>query len=340
MPPIELRPLDQQVVVLVGATSGIGRETARRLAARHATLVVSARDADDLVALDRELRILGATDVATVVADVAEAAAMRRLAEDAVARFHRIDTWIHVAGVDLFAPFERTTPDEFRRVVEVNLLGVAYGLMAAVPAIRANGGGAIIVVSSVEASVPIPDQTAYAASKHGVDGLVRSLRMELEVDRVPIALTQVQPASIDTPLFSVARSHLGAEPRPVGPAYDPGVVADMIVHATEHPSRELFAGGAGWAMDLAQRLAPRLTEFVNARAGRWMVRSDRPEEVRPDNLTEPVRGTAEVRGGYGGRRTSLLGPLQTLPVGIRLALVAVIGGLVVAASRARDGGRG
>ncbi len=333
---IQLQPLERQVVVLVGATSGIGRETARRLAARGATLAISARDATDVATIERELMEAGAADVLSTATDVADPAAVARLADETVTRFGRIDSWVHVAGVDLFAPFEETRPDEFRRVIEINLLGVAYGLMAAVPAIRATGAGAVIVVSSLEASVPSPDQTAYAASKHGVDGLLRSLRMELESEGVPIAVTQVQPASIDTPLFRVARTRLGVEPRPLGPVYDPVVVADLIVHATEHPSRELFAGGAGWAMDMAQRLTPRLNEAVMSRMNRWMLRSDEPKSAAAaNNLDSPVDGVTAIRGGYGGRRFSVLNPLQTLPTAARLGIVVALGGLMLAARRRR-----
>lgn len=331
---IEHRSLSEQVVVVVGAASGIGRQSALRLADRGARLVLVARDAEALATLEVELRDRGAADVLLAPADVTDPWAMERVANDAVARFGRIDTWAHIAGIDVWATFDETTPEEFRRVVEVNLLGPAYGAMAALPRLRAAGGGALIVVSSVEADVPLPYQTAYAASKHGVNGFVRSLRMELRAAGEPISVAQVQPSGIDTPLFQVARTRLGVEPRPAAPVYDPDVVAELIVHAAEHPSRELFAGGMGWMLALGQRIAPRVNEAILARVGQPIQRTDLPKsDLAPSNLESPIPGTDEIRGGYGGRAVSVMNKLQMLPSQARVALAAGAGALTVLALR-------
>ena len=241
---IELRPIEDQVVVIIGATSGIGRETALRFAERRARLIITARDAAALADLAAEVRTRGAMDVEVVPGDIADPAHAEEVASRAIDRFGRLDTWAHIAGVEIFATFEEARPEEFRRLIEVNLLGAAYAGMAAIPRLRAAGGGAFIVVSSVEADVPMPYQTAYAASKHGLSAMVRSLRIELENDGAPIAVTQVQPYGIDTPLFRVALNRMDSPPRPASPPYAPSVVAELIVVAAEHPSRELFAGGA------------------------------------------------------------------------------------------------
>lgn len=331
---IEHRALSEQVVVVVGAASGIGRQTALRLAERGARLVLVARDADALATLEPEVRDRGAADVLVAAADVTDPWAMERVANDAVARFGRIDTWAHIAGVDVWATFEETTPEEFRRVVEVNLLGPAYGAMAALPRLRAAGGGALIVVSSVEAEVPLPYQTAYAASKHGVNGFVRSLRMELRAAGDPISVAQVQPSGIDTPLFQVARTRLGVEPRPAAPVYDPNVVTELIVHAAEHPSRELFAGGMGWMLAMGQRIAPRVNEAILARVGQPIQRTDLPKsDLAPSNLEAPIPGTDEIRGGYGGRAVSLVNKLQMLPAQARVGLAAGAAALTILALR-------
>lgn len=332
-----LRPIPDQVVVIVGAASGIGRQTALRFAERRARLVVAARDEVALTSLLRDLRDHGAPEAISVVADVRDPAAMEAVAQRAVEAFGRIDSWVHVAGIDLWATFEETTPEEFRDVIEINLLGPAHGAMAALPRLRDGGGGALIVVSSVEADVPLPYQAAYAASKHGVSGMLRSLRMELAADGAPIAVTQIQPAGIDTPLFRSARTRLGVEPKPAPPVYDPDVVAEVILHAAEHPSRELFAGGFGWLLSLSQRLAPRVNEAILARVGRPIQRTSIPKSDRgPSNLEGPITGVEEVRGGYGGRGFSLLNRVQMLPTPARMAAVAGVGLAGWLALRHRD----
>jgi NAD(P)-dependent dehydrogenase (short-subunit alcohol dehydrogenase family) len=326
---IRLKPLEDQVVVIVGASSGIGRQTAYRMAERGARLVVVARDAPALEALAAELRSGGAADAMAVAADVSMPAAMTMVADQAVDRFGRIDTWAHVAGIDVWAPFERTPPEEFRRVIEVNLLGVANGAYAALPRLRQNGGGALIVVSSVDGDVPLPDQSAYVASKHGVKGFIRVLRMELEAAGDPIAVAQIQPSAIDTPLFRVARTRLGVEPQPPAPVYDPDIVAELIVHAAEHPSRDLYAGGGGWALALASRYLPGVTDRVMARLGDRMQRSETPKAATsPANVDGPLPVTA-VRGGYGGRSFSIANKVQMVPSPVRVgAGLAVLGGLL------------
>jgi NAD(P)-dependent dehydrogenase (short-subunit alcohol dehydrogenase family) len=339
---IRLKPLEDQVVVIVGASSGIGRQTAYRMAERGARLVVVSRDAAALDALAAELKSGGAGDALAVAADVSLPDAMTLVADRAVEHYGHIDTWAHVAGIDVWAPFDQTPPEEFRRVIEVNLLGVANGAYAALPRLRESGGGALIVVSSVDGDVPLPDQTAYVASKHGVKGFIRVLRMELEAAGDPIAVTQVQPSAIDTPLFRVARTRLGVEPQPPAPVYDPDVVAELIVHAAEHPSRDLYAGGGGWAMALASRYAPWLTDRVFAKIGDAMQRSDIPKAATiPANVDGPM-GVTAVRGGYDGRDFSVANKLQMVPAAVRVgAVAAVLAGLVlVTRSRTPAAGRG
>src|SRR4051794_37006940 len=331
-----LRPIEDQVVAIVGASSGIGRQTARRFAERGATLILAARDDDALEEVRQETSAAGARGVIVVAGDVVDPAAMQAVARPAADQLGRLHTWVHVAGVELWSRFEDMTPDEFRRVVEVNLLGPVHGAMAALPGLRAAGGGALIVVSSVEAELPLPYQSAYAASKHGVNGWLRSLRMELERESVPVAVTQIQPAVIDTPIFRVARTRIGVEPRAVPPVYDPDIVATLIVHAAEHPSRDLMAGGAGWLLATAHRFAPRPTEAFLVRTAAGAQRSDRPKGLAaPDNLHQPYHAGRGVRGGFGGRRFSLLDRLETAPVALRAAIVAVVGGVAILGLRRR-----
>jgi len=327
----KLKPIDQQVVVLVGCSSGIGRQTARRFAERGARLVLSGRDEAALAEVLDDVRSLGAHDAIAVPSDVVDPASMQEVARRAREAFGRIDTWVQTAAVSVYATAEETTPEEFRRVIEVNLLGQVHGALAALPALRAAGGGALIEISSVEAEVALPYQSAYSASKHGMSGFLRSLRMELKAEGAPIAVTQIMPAGIDTPLFMNARSKLGVLPKPTAPVYDPDVVADQVLWAAQHPSGDLFAGGAGWAFALFRRLAPGPFESLMARVGKRAQRSNVPEGPEAvDNLDAPTPLTDTVRGGFGGRSFSISNVIQRIPGIVRLgALAAAAGGLAL-----------
>jgi NAD(P)-dependent dehydrogenase (short-subunit alcohol dehydrogenase family) len=330
-----LKPIDEQVVVIVGASRGIGRQTATRFAERGARLVLASRDAEALAEVEVICREAGAADVAVIPADVKKSTDMEALAKGAVERFGRIDSWVHIAGVDLWSTFEKTTPKEFRQIIETNLLGPAYGAQAALPALRAAGGGALIAVSSVEAEVPLPWQSAYAASKHGMDAFLRTLRMELEAEGAPIAVTQIQPSGIDTPLFKWARTRIGVEPKPTAPVYDPDVVAQLILHAAEHPSRELVAGGGGWALRLAHRLAPDMTDRAMTVFGFAGQKTKLPKsDEAPNNLDQPPP-FSEVRGGFGGRRFSIANQVQMLPAAVRVAAIGTLAAVVGLALRSR-----
>src|SRR5215216_2588212 len=203
---VKLKPIENQVVVVMGASSGIGRETALRLAKRGAKVVVAARSEAGLRSLEGEIRGLGG-EARAVVADVSEFEQVEAVAQRAVDEYGRLDTWVHLAAVGLFAPFDQTQPEEFRRVVEVDLMGQVYGAMIALPRIKREGRGALVHISSVVAKRSAPLQSAYSASKHGVDGFLESLRMELLREGwTNIGVTNVMPAAINTPFFTKART--------------------------------------------------------------------------------------------------------------------------------------
>ena len=318
---MRLRPLEEQVVVIIGCSSGIGREAALLISKRCRRIVLGGRDPASLAGLAMDARAAGAV-VEVVGVDVADADAVEAVATLAVARFGRIDTWIQLAAVSVYAPFEATTPDEFRRVIEVNLLGQTYGAMAALPRLRAAGGGSLIEVSSAEAEVPLPYQAAYAASKHGMAGFLRTLRMELEAEGAPIAIVQVMPSGIDTPLFEHARTKLGVVPRPMAPVYDPSLPAKAIVHATEHPARDLYIGGAGFAAAMAFKVLPGVASRLIGQLARSGQRSARPKSAdSPDNLFES-RADGRSRGHHPGRRWSLVTWAQLHPAATRLVALA------------------
>ncbi|WP_309741342.1 SDR family NAD(P)-dependent oxidoreductase, partial [Chamaesiphon sp. OTE_20_metabat_361] len=171
---MKLKPIEQQVVAVVGASSGIGRETALQFAKRGAKLVVAARSESGLASLVKEIEQFGSEAIA-VTADVAKFKQVKSIADQTIERFGRLDTWVHAAGTGIIAPFEQVTPEEFKRVIDVNLMGSVYGAMVAMPHLRQTGRGAFIAVSSVEARRSMPLQSAYSASKHGMEGWLDSL---------------------------------------------------------------------------------------------------------------------------------------------------------------------
>jgi NAD(P)-dependent dehydrogenase (short-subunit alcohol dehydrogenase family) len=239
---MRLKPIEEQVVVLMGASSGIGREAALRFAERGARVVVSARGEEGLASLVEEIRREGG-EATYVVADTSEFEQVEAVVERAVEEYGTLDTWVHLAAVGLFATFEETTPEEFARVVDVNLMGQVYGAMAALPHIKQEGRGALIHVSSVEAKRSFPFHGAYGASKHGIDGFLEALRVELRHEGWPIGVTQVMPGTINTPFFDKGRTKLGVKAVGVPPIYEPKTVADVILYAAEYPARDLVSGG-------------------------------------------------------------------------------------------------
>ncbi|HEX2043377.1 MAG TPA: SDR family oxidoreductase [Acidimicrobiales bacterium] len=306
-----LKPLSAQVVVVMGASSGIGRETALQMARRGARVVVAARDGDALRSLVEEIESGGGQALA-VTADTSRMEDVQAVADAAVERFAGFDTWVQAAAVAVYARFEDTTAEEFRRVVEVNLLGNVHAAKAALPRLRARGGGAFVAISSVEARRAFPYHAAYAASKHGLDGFLEALRVELRQEGAPVSVTNVLPASINTPLFDKARSRLGVKPMPMPPIYQPATVAPVILYAAEHPARDLVAGGAGKALLAGQRLSPRLLDAVLLRLGFRSQQSDQ-DEPRGDNLDAPLPGWGRTEGSYsrGARRRSAYNWIET-----------------------------
>lgn len=322
-----LKPIHDQVAVILGAASGIGRATALRFAARGARVVVAARDRVALESLVSEIQRRGGKAI-FALCDVANPEDVEGVAEAAVSAFGRVDTWVNVAAVSVYARFEAIAEDEFRRVIDVNLMGQVHGARAALPRLRAAGGGALISVSSVEGLVALPLTSAYAASKFAVEGLLETLRRELRAEGAPISVTSIKPATINTPLFDNARSKLGVKPKGPPPIYQPDVVADCILYAAEHPVRDLYAGGAGRVMALAEALAPRLMDVVMSRPMIRMQRTNQPKSPEgPDNLFQPREGESRVEDDLGrwARRFSAYTWLETHPRATRAAGAALAG---------------
>jgi NAD(P)-dependent dehydrogenase (short-subunit alcohol dehydrogenase family) len=332
---MQLKPIEEQVVVVMGASSGIGRDTALQFANRGAKVVVSARGEKGLDSLVEEIRHDGGQAVA-VPADVAEFARVKEVADRAVEEYGRLDTWVHLAAVGLYATFEQTTPEEFQRVVDVNLMGQVYGAMAALPRIKREGRGALIHISSLEAKRSFPYHSAYAAAKHGIDGFLEALRVELKHEGLPISVTQVLPGTMNTPLFDKARTKLGVKPVGLPPIYEPGVVTDVILYAAEHPARDLVAGGAAQAMILNQRLSPRLVDAILAtRVGFEPQKTEEPKsEDAPDNLLGPLEGHDTAKDGFRALPRSRFNWLEMHPAAKRTAAAgAALGALALLRGR-------
>ena len=323
---MKLKQIEDQVVVVVGASSGIGREAALRLARRGASVVVAARSEPGLASLVAEI-VADGGHATPVVCDVAEVSQVQQVAAVAEATYGRVDTWVNAAATSVFAGFEDTTPEEFRRVIEVNYLGQVHGALAALPALRRAGGGALIAISSVEALVSLPMHAAYSASKHAVEGAMDALRRELMAEQAPISVTSIKPGTINTPFFSNARNKMDVAPKGPPPWYQPDVVADCILYAAEHPVRDLYAGGGARQMALSQTLMPRQVDAVLRRVGIPSTRTHRPEpEGAPGNLYDS-RNDDRVRGDFSGRARRL-----SLYTWARLHRPAALGLTVAAAA--------
>jgi short-subunit dehydrogenase len=295
---LKLKRLENQVMVITGATSGIGLVTARRAAERGARVVLCSRNEPELRETVAAIEQSGGT-ARSVVADVANRNEVERLAATAVEEFGALDTWVNNAGVSFYGRLTEVAIEDMRRLFEVNFWGTVYGARAAVARLRRNGG-ALINLGSVLSDRAIPLQGAYAASKHAVKGFTDALRMELEEERAPISVTLIKPSAIDTPYFEHAKNYMAVEPKPPAPVYAPDVVANAILRAAEHPVRDITIGGGGRLLSALGTALPRLTDIYMERAMFSSQRSAVPSESRAGNLYQPAAGGARERGEYRG----------------------------------------
>ncbi|MCA1566141.1 MAG: SDR family oxidoreductase [Acidobacteria bacterium] len=299
-----LRPLSEQVVVLTGASSGIGRATAIEFGRRGASVVLAARNEEALRATAREVEAAGGRAL-SVVTDVADPAQVSRLAEEAALRFGRIDTWVNNAAVSEYGTVEEISLEEIERIVAVNLLGTIYGIKAALPHLRRAGGGAIVNVGSVLSDRAVPLQSTYCATKHAVKGFTEAVRMELEHERAGVHLTLVKPAVINTPYYNHARTRMAVEPRAMFPVYEPIIVAEAILYAAAHPVRDIVAGDGGKVLTVLQRISPSLVDRLMLANGAAFKLQQRDEPPRPgDNLFAPMNETGATTGEYTHRSTN------------------------------------
>ena len=329
---VRLKPVEEQVIVITGASSGIGLATARMFAERGAKgLVLVARNEETLRQVADELSAKGTRAIA-VPADVGRREDLERVARTAVETFGGFDTWVNDAAVALYGTLEEIPIEDQRRQFEVNYWGVVNGSLLAAKHLRERGGGAIINVGSVLSERAMIFQTQYSASKHAVKGFSDGLRMELEREGAPISVTLIKPSAIDTPYPEHARNYLEDEPKTPPPVYDPHLVAKAIVFAAENQKRELTVGFGGWMIGALGTVAPRLMDKAMELTGYATQTTTQPERPRMrDNLYRARQDGDEYSSLRGEpRKTSFFLAAQMHPLATA-AILAGLGAAVVAA---------
>src|SRR4051794_15674198 len=255
---VDLKPLDQQVIVITGASSGIGLATALAAAEQGAKLVLAARAGQALDEICQRIKADGGQAI-YVVADVGKREQVEHVAETAIQKFGRIDTWINDAGVAIYGRLDEVSDEDNRRLFDTNFWGVIYGSLAALPHLKRQGGALINVGSEVSDAV-VPLQGMYSASKHAVKGFTDALRIEIKHDDVPVAVTLIQPGATDTPFPQHARNYMEREPALPTPLDDPFDVANAILGAATHERRSIKVSAAAKLNTSMAKFAPKLAD--------------------------------------------------------------------------------
>ncbi|AQQ52983.1 SDR family oxidoreductase [Planococcus lenghuensis] len=291
---IPLRAVEDQVIVITGATSGIGLATARMAAEKGAKIIAVSRNEDALRQLIDELRNHGHT-AEWIKADVGQEGAAERIAETAIAAFGGFDTWVNNAAITIFGKAMDVPATDMHRLIDTNFWGVVHGSRTAVNYFKRTGKpGALINVGSIYGSRGANLQSIYSAAKFAVHGWTESLRTELENDRVPVSVSLIHPGRIDTPFNEHAVNYLPKHPAHRGYLYHPEAVADAILHCAAHPRRDMYIGTQAKLLTAASMLAPRLMDKVLAVAMYPTHHDSRPSDPGEDNsLYQPGYGMHE-----------------------------------------------
>lgn len=293
------RPLSEQIVAVTGASSGVGRAIAVAFGAAGAKVGLIARGVDGLNAAADQIRRAGG-EALVLPCDVADATQVQKAAHALVDRFGRIDTWVNDAMVSVFSPVVEMTPEEYRRVTEVNYLGTVYGTLAALRYMLQANEGVILQIGSALVYRSIPLQSAYCASKAATRGFSDSLRCELLHDRSKVKVCMLQLPAVNTPQFDVVRTRLPRHPMPVPPIFQPEVIARAALHLALHPRREMWVGASAAKAILGQKFIGGLLDRYLAKKGWDSQMDDRPVDpiARKDNLHAPLPGDRGARGDF------------------------------------------
>jgi NAD(P)-dependent dehydrogenase (short-subunit alcohol dehydrogenase family) len=292
---------NRKVVVITGATAGVGRATSREFARRGAAIGLLARGRDGLEGAARDVEKLGGRAL-TVPTDVANPQQVEAAAARIEEEFGAIDVWINNAMASVFSPALETAPEEFKRVTEVTYLGVVHGTLSALRRMHKRDHGVIVQVGSALAYRSIPLQSAYCAAKHAIVGFTDSLRCELIHDKSNVHLTMVQMPALNTPQFDWVKSRLPRKPQPVPPIFQPEIAARAIAYASEHHPRELWVGRPTVEAIVANKIAPGLLDRYLGLTGYDSQQTDEPVPPgRRDNLWEPVPGDHGAHGRFDSR---------------------------------------
>jgi short-subunit dehydrogenase len=334
-----------KVVVVTGASAGVGRAVVKEFARHGANIGLIARGHDRLEATKREVEELGAKAL-VLPTDVADAHQVEQAAERVEQELGPIDIWVNDAMTTIFAPFIGITPDEFKRATEVTYLGQVYGTMAALKRMHARNRGTIVQVGSALAYRSIPLQSAYCGAKHAIIGFTDSIRSELIHDKSDVHITAVMLPAMNTPQFSWCRTRLPRHPQPVPPIFQPEVAARAIVWAANHKRREVYVGWPTVEAIYAQEMGPSFADHYLAKHGYNGQQTSEPvSSDRPDNLFEPVHGEYSAHGIFDDRAKSFsaqnLVNLKLMTLTDHRGVVALTGvaltGLLFAALRRKRG---
>ncbi len=327
-----MREMQDQVVVITGASSGFGRGAALKFAEAGANVVLAARRKRELRDVARQCRDLDVNALA-VETDVSDAGDVEDLASQAVDEFGQIDVWVNNAGVGAVGSFGDIPLKEHEQVINTNLLGTVYGAYAALQQFRKQGHGILINVGSFAGKVAAPYLSSYSASKFGVRGLGMALRQELEQNNEEaIQVCTVMPVSMDTPFFEHAANHSGKPVQPIPPVYDPQKVVDVIYQMALEPQDEVIVGASGKLGSLAERFAPALMEKqMGKQAHKAQMKQ---KEFAPDksgSVLKPMKSGTDVRGGWQDKSNGA----GKMAVGLGIAVPIAMGAAYVAFQRIR-----
>lgn len=335
-----MKKLADQVIVITGASSGIGLVTARKAARQGAAVVLAARNETALQRIHQEL-VDGGARAAHVVADVGNPEDVARIAEEATRHFGGFDTWVNNAGISIFGRLEHVSLEDHKRLFETNFWGVVNGSLEAVKHFKSHKRehtGTIINLGSEVSDVPVPLQGMYCASKHAVKGFTNSLRLELEDEHANISVTLIKPAAVDSLFVDHAKNYLGVQPDLPPPIYAPDTVAEAILHSAQNPRRDVYVGAAAKLLAAGTYYMPRPMDKIMERI---MFRLQTTDKFRPEESDEALHGpTSGHKERHGFQGIVFERSLYTAATNTAQTTLNIAGNLIESAWRRRPGGPG